>query len=816
MNIILVGLIASVILTIIVWAISRYIQHTRRVRAKINEQKAEIIAMIEEAVDETLKVKRVTQRPRPVSPRRGLLAWSKWGMGLAWLPFFVALVFVGAQSLSTTSSPIPAPAPIPVPSPAAIPAPTPTLTRVPAHVGEIFTVVTGTETDSTGLSSQRKLAIASDGSLHVTYTRKDHNGISQIYHAESNNGGETWTEEQITNAPRRHGFPSIAIDSKDNIHVAWEYREGSPGGSSETCAIQYRVKTTTWQPIEDVIRNQSYPSIAIDSEDNVHLVVGGYWGGAYNAHYVKYVKRGPSGWGSPETVSSNGWANAPAIAIDQNNNVHVVYTHSPKYGSYSGLRYRERIPSGWQSEEIIQEDDQGRGLSSMALDSSSNVYVVWDNADAGGIKIRKRTSSGWQATGDVYTESGYSQKNPVISIDGNDYLHVVWQGKYSESPDYYQIRHRRYTTSWQPLENLTSSIADNQSNPSLMWAPYPAVSGVKTNLPGDGYHCVWVGDTTVKYLFMSSVATTTPPTAPSPSQVQRAETTLLPTTGIAGTTVTLEGTGFIAGKTVSITYDGNQVATTTVTLEGSLSVTFAIPSSQAGQHTIAATDGTHTASKTFIVLAPTPPVTVISRAEAVSMTEQVATTPEGKGVLSVGLRYADGKPMVKQYVYIYTQKQDVAGNWVRGDQVTSRQTDNAGKVSFNLTPGHYALRINNLMGYNWGNMVNERGEANVAVRSGQSTVKRVDMGRLIVGLTTVQGEVAEKVYVYVYTQKQDASGKLVQDDQITSRQTGNSGMVSFDLTPGQYAIRFRRPGEKEDSYLFNITVSGGKITNIVK
>lgn len=510
MNIILAGLITSVVLTIIVWAISRYIQHARRVQAEINEQKAELIAMIDEAVDETPKIKRTAHRPRPISSYQGLSAWSKWGMGLAWLPFFVALVFVGAQSLSTSSPPIPAPSTVSVPSPAT-PAPTPALTRVLAHVGEIYTVTTGAETVSTGLSSQRKLATASDGSLHVAYTRKDHNGISQIYYAESNNGGETWTEEQITNAPRRHGFPSIAIDSKDNIHVAWEYREGSPGGSSETCAIQYRVKTTTWQPIEDVIRNQSYPSIAIDSEDNVHLVVGGYWGGAYNAHYVKYVKRGPSGWGSPETVSSNGWANAPAIAIDQNNNVHVVYTHSPKYGSYSGLRYRERIPSGWQSEEIIQEDDQGRGLSSMALDSSSNVYVVWDNADAGGIKIRKRTSSGWQATGDVYTESGYSQKNPVISIDGNDYLHVVWQGKYSESPDYYQIRHRRYTTSWQPPENLTSSITDNQSNPSLMWAPYPAVSGVKTNRPWDGYYCMWVDGATVKYLFMSFVSTTTPP-----------------------------------------------------------------------------------------------------------------------------------------------------------------------------------------------------------------------------------------------------------------------------------------------------------------
>ena len=186
------------------------------------------------------------------------------------------------------------------------------------------------------------------------------------------------------------------------------------------------------------------------------------------------------------------------------------------------------------------------------------------------------------------------------------------------------------------------------------------------------------------------------------------------------------------------------------------------------------------------------------------------------GRLAVELAYADGKPIVNRYVSVYTQKQDVAGNWVRDSRVTYKQTDNAGKVSFELTPGNYALEIGGLEGYNWGNMAGDVGEVNIAVRSGQTTVKRVDMGKLIVGVTNAQGEAAKGVYVYVYTQKQDATGKWVQGDRITYSQTDNSGMVSFHLTPGQYAIQFRRPSEKEDSYLFNITVNGGNITTVVK
>lgn len=354
-------------------------------------------------------------------------------------------------------------------------------------------------------SPPRQLARSSDGVFHCVYSRSDVS-YSQIYYSYSTDGGESWTEEPITAGPYRYGNPSIAIDSNDNIHVVWDVCQGTPGSAAETCAIQYRVKTTVWQPIQDVINNQSCPSIAIDSNNVVHLVVGGYWGGAYSAHYVRYMKRTYLGWGVPEIVSSSGWANYPALAIDEIGNIHVVYIYSPRYGAHYGLRYRVRNPYVWGSEEIIQSDDLDWSPGSIALDSGGNVYVVyylgWYSASTGAtpgpIKMSKRTSTGWQPAKDVYPTDGYPQLNPTIAIDSDDYLHVVWQGKHSGSPNQYQIRYRRYTTVWSTIQNLTSASVDQES-PKLVWAWWPIVDGIRTNRLEQGYAFIWNDASDIKF-----------------------------------------------------------------------------------------------------------------------------------------------------------------------------------------------------------------------------------------------------------------------------------------------------------------------------
>ena len=86
--------------------------------------------------------------------------------------------------------------------------------------------------------------------------------------------------------------------------------------------------------------------------------------------------------------------------------------------------------------------------------------------------------------------------------------------------------------------------------------------------------------------------------------------TSLTSPGHVGSEVTVTGVGFMAGKTVTITYDDNQVTTAAVNTDGTFLATFEVPASTGGEHTIIATDLTNTMQFAFIVesIPPTVPV----------------------------------------------------------------------------------------------------------------------------------------------------------------------------------------------------------------
>jgi len=83
---------------------------------------------------------------------------------------------------------------------------------------------------------------------------------------------------------------------------------------------------------------------------------------------------------------------------------------------------------------------------------------------------------------------------------------------------------------------------------------------------------------------------------------------LSPATGHVDTEVTVSGTGYIAGTTITVKYDDTEVATATAKTDGSFSATFKVPSSKYGERSVTISDGTTAKQFTFTMESEAPPI----------------------------------------------------------------------------------------------------------------------------------------------------------------------------------------------------------------
>lgn len=175
------------------------------------------------------------------------------------------------------------------------------------------------------------------------------------------------------------------------------------------------------------------------------------------------------------------------------------------------------------------------------------------------------------------------------------------------------------------------------------------------------------------------------------------------------------------------------------------------------------------------------------------------------GRLTIGFLRGDGSVITDQYVMVYRQKKDLAGNWVVDQRVVTGNTDNSGLRIFDLTPGYYIV-ASDLAGYNWGTAADVKGMASVLIQSGLETRLIISLGQLQVGLKDSNGNPRPDQYIQVYTQKKDVSGASALGDRVAAGHTDNTGVFMANLAPGQYAIRI------DEQVLFDVEVATGRIT----
>lgn len=364
----------------------------------------------------------------------------------------------------------------------------------------------------------RKMVRLNDAmkSLGVIYSDET-SGKRGVYFSKSSDNGITWGSPVcIYKSDNTYGC-SVAVGKNNTIHVVYDVN---------TYQIRYNFSLdngSTWSVGRIIVPGstilQLQPSIAVDSMDNLHVV----WSGTsfpgdstWNIRYMKFTKT-TGLWSAPTNLTTETGSRhqqAPTIAIDGNNNLHVAWDgQRPGIGyGLNVIRYRKytnaTLTWGAKLNVSIEGYDFDQMWSSIAINNSNGIHLVWygRNAVTGTYQIiRHRSSPDGVTWGSFTTASSSTPANycyePSISIDGNNKIFVTWKMKTTTKYDDYVSNSTNGGTTF---GTSTAIIADAYDNyyPNLFWSYYPNITGYRTNTPKTGYCFVYTKEASpnmVKY-----------------------------------------------------------------------------------------------------------------------------------------------------------------------------------------------------------------------------------------------------------------------------------------------------------------------------
>ena len=255
--------------------------------------------------------------------------------------------------------------------------------------------------------------------------------------------GETWTTPQnITLVDKQafisnNNFRNILVDDAGNIHVVYY---GFSDNTESNREIYYATNSSgvwSWANISRVNYSgvwQSDPVIALDSNGILHVVWTGLYPGATDKELF-YANNSGGVWSTPYNVTKtvSGDESYPALVIDSQNNLHIVYVD---YDAFM-LKYVNRTSIGSWSTPIdllnppyIFTNELTR--PTIAVDSNDNLFVAFSGNNAtynNEIYLINNTAGDWSIPYNVTRDSltdDWDDDLPYITIDSQDRIHLAW------------------------------------------------------------------------------------------------------------------------------------------------------------------------------------------------------------------------------------------------------------------------------------------------------------------------------------------------------------------------------------------------------
>jgi hypothetical protein len=320
------------------------------------------------------------------------------------------------------------------------------------------------------------LALDISGNPVVSWEEYDGSTISSKIYVKRFNGLEWVPLGGSLNAYNQNAYnPSLALDSLGNPVVAWE--ECFTASCTDKDIIVKRWNGTNWVQLGtylDIVgeRTTLNPSLALDSSGNPVVSWGEHDGTSTNI----YVKRwNGSNWVQLGTVSLDANANKNAgnssLALDSSGNPVVSWNEDD--GTSTNIYVKRWTGSSWALVgSFLDVNTNKNALSpSLALDSLGNPVVNWHEHDgsSNNIYVKKYITNSWQDMGgSLDVAGGQSAINTSIARKSNNNPVVAWDETDSTNGSR-NVYVREWTGSgWSLLGRFVDKVlSDDVENPSV-------------------------------------------------------------------------------------------------------------------------------------------------------------------------------------------------------------------------------------------------------------------------------------------------------------------------------------------------------------
>lgn len=343
-----------------------------------------------------------------------------------------------------------------------------------------------------------------------------------IFFKKSTDGGATWMAlKRLTWSSGDSVFPQIATNSSNHILVVWQ------DNTSGNFEIYFRKSTnggTTWLPRKRLTWNSGSsisPAIAVAPSGKIYVA----WCDNFKGNeeiYVKFSTDGGNSWSAINQLTWNPlFSTNPDIAVDKNNNVHVVWANMLVSTSTWGREiFHKKSTNGgvsWSATKKITYDpnEEYENISPKLVIHGTKLHLLWKKTwfrivwgHGEWVKYTNSTDGGaswsWHKILDSYTyfepsssgysyaladkAFGYSTTLWDITADSSGNPHAVWN-ILRTSTDPYQIFYR-YSPSggspWNYIKKMTNTPGDSRG-------PVIVVDSTGTA------HIIWQDDTPGNY-----------------------------------------------------------------------------------------------------------------------------------------------------------------------------------------------------------------------------------------------------------------------------------------------------------------------------